>query len=148
MSNDWNQGEYSISTDQDRLDVELIHDFLSNKSYWARGRSFESTKRAIKNSLSFGLYKGTEQIGFARVLTDYAALAWLADVFILEEFRGQGLAKWLMEVIASHSRLQGLRRWLLATKDAHELYRRFGFTELNEPSRWMEKFDPAVSGDR
>jgi GNAT superfamily N-acetyltransferase len=142
MSNSWNQGEYSISTDQNRLDLKMIHDYLSNHSYWAKGRSFEIVKRSIENSLCFGLYKQQEQIGFARVVTDYATFAWLADVFILEEYRGLGLAKWIVSVVMSHSSLQNLRRWILMTRDAHELYRRFGFAELPDSSWCLEKLDP------
>ena len=99
-------------------------------------------QRSIENSLSFGVFKDGEQVGFARVVTDYATFAWLADVFILDEHRGQGLGKWLIEVIISHPDLQGFRRWVLATKDAHELYRRVGFRELHRPERWMERPDP------
>jgi GNAT superfamily N-acetyltransferase len=143
MSDEWRRGHYKISTDRSQLNTALIHDYLSNSSYWATGRSLDAVERSIENSLCFGLYDvGTlpqQQIGFARVVTDYATFAWLADVFVLEEFRGQGLAKWLIEVIMTHPQLQGFRRWLLATKDAHELYRRFGFTELNDPARWMER---------
>ena len=139
MTSEWQRGEYLISTDRDRLDSAFIHNFLSNNSYWARGRDFELVQRSISNSFNFGLYKGNQQIGFARVVTDYATFAWLADVFVLDEHRGQGLGKWLVEVIVSHPKLQGFRRWLLATRDAHELYRRFGFTELSDASRWMEK---------
>jgi GNAT superfamily N-acetyltransferase len=139
MTQEWHRGVYSISTDKDRLNVKLVHDFLSNTSYWAKDRSFEIVRRSLENSHNFGLYKDDLQIGFARVVTDYATFAWLADVFILGEHRGQGLATWLMEVIISHPDLQGLRRWLLATRDAHELYRRVGFTELKDPGRWMEK---------
>jgi len=142
MNQTWQRGDFTISTEPSCLDCELIHEFLSNHSYWATGRSLEKVRRSIENSLSFGVYKGNQQIGFARVVTDYATFAWLADVFIIEEYRGQGLAQWLMEVIFSHPQLQGFRRWLLATRDAHELYRRFGFAELNEPARWMERFDP------
>jgi GNAT superfamily N-acetyltransferase len=148
MAQEWHRGVYSISSDKDRLNVKLIHDFLSNISYWAKGRSCEIVMRCLENSLNFGLYKDDLQIGFARVVTDYATFAWLADVFILDEYRGQGLAKWLMEVIVSHPELQGFRRWVLATKDAQELYRRFGFTELKDPGRWMEKFDPTVAGEQ
>lgn len=148
MAQEWHRGVYSISTDKDRLNVKLIHDFLSNISYWAKGRSFEIVMRGLENSLNFGLYKDDLQIGFARVVTDYATFAWLADVFILDEYRGQGLAKWLMEVIVSHPELQGFRRWVLVTKDAQELYRRFGFTELKDPGRWMERFDATVSGEQ
>jgi GNAT superfamily N-acetyltransferase len=137
----WRRGEYLISTDPARLDIEVIHAFLST-SYWAPGRSVQTICRSIDNSLSFGIYKADRQVGFARVVTDYATIAWIADVFVLEEFRGQGLSKWLMEVIVSHPRLQGFRRWVLATKDAHEIYRKFGFAELNLPGRWMERHDP------
>src|SRR4030095_918311 len=140
MISESQRGEYLISTDRDRLDLAFIHDFLSNDSYWARGRDFELVKRSISNSLDFGLYKGNQQIGFARVVTDYATFAWLADVFVLDEHQGQGLGKWLVEVIVSHPNLQGFRRWLLATRDAHELYRRFGFTELHDASCWMAKY--------
>jgi len=142
MTSEWHRDEYTISTDRERLNASLIHNFLSNHAYWARGRSLEVVNRAIGNSLNFGVYKDGEQIGFARVVTDYATFAWLADVFILDEYRGRGLGKWLLEVIVSHQQLQGFRRWVLATKDAHELYRRFGFAELKEPVRWMERLNP------
>ena len=144
MTSEWRRDEYTISTDRERLNASLIHNFLSNRAYWAKGRSLEVVKRAIGNSLNFGVYKDGEQIGFARVVTDYATFAWLADVFILDEYRGRGLSKWLIEVIVSHQQLQGFRRWVLATKDAHELYRRFGFAELKEPARWMERLDPIL----
>src|SRR5438128_4166037 len=142
MTSEWRRDEYTISTDRERLNVSLIHDFLSKNSYWAKGRSLEKVQRSIEHSLNFGVYKDGEQIGFARVVTDYATFAWLADVFILDEYRGRGLSKWLIEVIVSHQRLQGFRRWVLATKDAHELYRRFGFAELKEPARWLERQGP------
>ena len=101
MVNEWKRGDYHISTDGARLDLSVIHDFLNNESYWAAGRSLETIRRSIENSLSFGLYKGERQIGFARVVTDYATFGWLADVFILEGFRGEGLGQWLMEVITA-----------------------------------------------
>jgi GNAT superfamily N-acetyltransferase len=142
MAQEWRRGEYSISTDKSRLDLETIHDYLSNTSYWAKGRSRETISRSIENSVAFGIYRGREQVGFARIITDYATFAWVADVFVLENARGQGLGKWLMEVILSHPELQGFRRWVLATKDAHELYRKFGFEELKRPERWMERHDP------
>ncbi len=135
----WDRGDYSISTDASQLNIGFIHDFLSNTSYWAKGRSVEVVQRSIENSLNFGVFKNVQQIGFARVVTDYATFAWLADVFIVEEHRGSGLGVWLIEVITSHPQLQGFRRWLLATRDAHELYRRFGFNEVAEPKRWMER---------
>src|SRR5918912_2651617 len=136
------RGDYIISTDRARLDLSVIHDYLSNSSYWAKGRRLETVRRSIEHSLSFGLYKGERQIGFARVVTDYATFAWIADVFILDEFRGEGLGTLLMEVIIKPPQLQGFRRWTLSTKDAHELYRKFGFTELTRPERWMERHDP------
>jgi len=139
MMQEWRQADYVISTDRDRLDLPFIHNFLSNTAYWAQGRSLDLVRRSLDNSLNFGLFHGREQIGFARVVTDYATFAWLADVFIIEDYRGRGLGKWLVEVITTHPRLQGFRRWVLATKDAHELYRRFGFTELKSPERWMER---------
>ena len=141
-NNEWRRGEYSISTDPARLDLELIHGFLT-ASYWATGRSVDTIRRSIANSLPFGVYHNARQIGFARVITDYATLAWIADVFVIEEFRGQGFSKWLMEVITTHPQLQGFRRWILATKDAHGLYEKFGFSELRRPERWMERHDPA-----
>jgi GNAT superfamily N-acetyltransferase len=139
--NRWERDAFTITTDRNSLDVEFIHNFLSNTSYWGRGRNLELVQRSIDNSLNFGVFDGLKQIGFARVVTDFGTFAWLADVFIVDEYRGQGLGVWLIEVITSHPQLQGFRRWLLATRDAHELYRRFGFTELNEPQRWMERFN-------
>ena len=137
----WQHGDYEISTERSRLNIDLIHDFLSNDSYWATGRSREVVARSIENSLTFGIYKGTDQVGFARIVTDYATFAWVADVFVLPEHRGHGLSKWLMEVIISHPELQGFRRWVLSTKDAHGLYERFGFMKLHRPERWMERPD-------
>jgi GNAT superfamily N-acetyltransferase len=141
---EWERGEYTISSDIRRLDVPLIHDFLSNQSYWAKGRPIETVQRALENSLNFGLYKNNKQIGYARVVTDFATFAWLADVFVLEGHRGQGLGHWLMETILTHPDLQRFRRWVLATKDAHEVYRKFGFHELKRPERWMERPDPQM----
>lgn len=120
----------------------MIHQFLSQESYWAQNRALEQTKRAIENSLCFGLYHEEQQIGFARVVSDCATFAYLGDVFILKEFRGRGLSKWLMQTIVEHPDLQGLRRWLLATRDAHGLYEQFDFTALKLPERWMERPAP------
>jgi GNAT superfamily N-acetyltransferase len=144
MTESWERGEYLITTDPARLDVALIHNFLSNQSYWAVGRSVEVVKRSLDNSLCFGVYRNAEQVGFARVVTDFATFAWLADVFVVSEHRGRGLAKWLMEVILAHPDLQGFRRWVLATKDAHTLYAQFGFIPLHRPERWMERPDPSM----
>ena len=138
----WQNGEFIISTDRNRLQIDQIHKFLSEESYWAKERTREQTETAIKNSLPFGVYKGENQIGFARVVTDYATFAYLGDVFILDEFRGKGLSKWLMQTVLSHPDLQGFRRWILATADAHGLYEQFGFSALKVPERWMEKSAP------
>lgn len=142
MADEWQRGEYSISTDRDRLDWDVVHGYISGESYWGQCRSLERVKKSVENSLPFGIYKGEEQVGFARIVTDYATFAWVADVFVLEEHRGRGLSKWLMEVILSHPDLQGFRRWVLSTKDAHGLYSQFGFTPLLRPERWMELHDP------
>lgn len=138
----WQRGEYTISTDQSRLNISLIHDYISNDSYWGKGRAREVVERSIEHSIAFGVYKGDEQVGFARIVTDYATFAWVADVFIVPEHRGRGLSKWLMEVSIGHPKLQGFRRWVLATKDAQGLYEQFGFTKLLRPERWMERPDP------
>jgi len=136
------KGNFVISTDKSRFQIDVICDFLSRESYWANKRTREQTVRGIENSLCFGVFEGEKQIGFARVITDHATFAYLGDVFILKEFRGQGLSKWLMETIVSHPDLQGFRRWILATKDAHGLYEQFGFTSLKFPERWMERSGP------
>jgi len=142
MAESWERDGYVISTDRSRLNIDLIHDFLSKTSYWAIDRARDVVQRSIDNSFSFGVYKGTDQVGFARVVTDYATFAWIADVFVLPEHRGHGLSKWLMDVMLSHAQLQGFRRWVLATKDAHALYERYGFIPLHRPERWMERPDP------
>lgn len=134
--------DYTISTDKDRLQLNVIQEFLEKDSYWAQGRTIEQTHRAIDNSVCFGVYVGDMQIGFARVVSDFATFAYLGDVFVLTEFRGRGLSKWLMETIVSHPELQGLRRWILATRDAHSLYEKYGFHALKFPDRWMEKPAP------
>lgn len=135
-------GEFTISTDKSRLQFDVIYRFLIEESYWSQGRTREQTERAIEHSLCFGLYQGDRQIGFARVVSDFATFAYLGDVFVLEEFRGRGLSKWLMETIVEYPDLQGLRRWLLATRDAHGLYKQYGFAPLRFPDRWMEKTAP------
>ena len=136
------QGPYTISTDPARLQFDVIYDFLTNRSYWATGISRETLQKQIDNStLHFGLYDGDNQIGYAQVLTNYTSFAYLGNVFVLEAYRGQGLSKWLMATIMSHPDLQMIRRWLLATRDAHGLYKQFGFTELAKPETIMEKFN-------
>jgi GNAT superfamily N-acetyltransferase len=135
-------GEFTASTDRSLLQLEVIHRYLSEESYWARERTKEQTETAIKNSLPFGVYKGENQVGFARVITDYATFAYLGDVFILPEYQGRGLGKFLMKAIVEHPDLQGFRRWILATRDAHTLYEKFEFSALRHPERWMEKTAP------
>ena len=138
----WTKAEFWIDTDRVNLDVDAIQSFLENDSYWAQTRTREQTESAIANSICFGLYCGERQIGFARVVSDRATFAYIGDVYVLDEFRGQGLSKWLMETIISHPDLQGLRRWLLATRDAHGLYEKYGFHGLVHPERWMERPAP------
>jgi N-acetylglutamate synthase-like GNAT family acetyltransferase len=128
---------FSISTDKTRLDLETIHNFLKT-SYWAKNIPLAVVQKSIQHSLCFGVYESSQQIGFARVISDYATMAYLADVFILEAYRGQGLSKWLMECIMQHPQLQDLRRFFLATRDAHGLYAKFGFRALQAPERLME----------
>lgn len=132
--------QFTISTDPSRLDVDAIADMLT-RAYWAQGRTREMISRYLQHSLAFGLYEGSRQIGLARVISDYTTFAWLCDVFVHEDYRGQGLGKWLMETVHSHPELQGLRRWMLATNDAHGLYSQFGWVPLDHPDRWMMKFD-------
>jgi GNAT superfamily N-acetyltransferase len=133
----WRRGEYVISTDRSRLDLDAVHAYLSEEAYWSPGVPRAVVERSIEHSLNFGLYRGDEQVGFARVVTDYATFAWLADVFVLREHRGAGLGKWLVETAVSHPELRGLRRWILATGDAHELYARFGFEPTAGDARFM-----------
>jgi GNAT superfamily N-acetyltransferase len=130
--------DYEISTDPHRLDVEVIHKFLAEESYWSPGIPRSVVERGIENSLCFGVYHRAAQIGFARIVTDKSTFALLADVFILKAHRGKGLSKGLMRCVVEHEDLQGLRRFLLLTSDAHGLYRQFGFKELGNPSRFME----------
>jgi len=137
MTNQFDKNGYFISTDKSKLDLEAVHNFITN-SYWAKGISFQDVKNGIENSLAFGVYKQESQIGFARVITDYSRLAHLADVFILEEYRGLGLGKRLMENIMNHPELQSIKKWTLLTEDAHGLYRQFGFQDLKNPEIYME----------
>jgi GNAT superfamily N-acetyltransferase len=133
----WRRGDYEISTDRSRLDLDAIHAYLSEEAYWSPGVPRDVVERSIERSLNFGLYRGDEQAGFARVVTDYATFAWLADVFVLPARRGAGLGVWLVETIVTHPELRGLRRWTLATADAHELYARFGFRPVGGDPRFM-----------
>ena len=136
------RAEFRISTNKNELRLDVIHRFLTEESYWAATRTEQQTVIAIENSLCFGIYKANEQVGFARVISDFATFAYVGDVFILGEFRGLGLSKWLMDTIVNYPDLQGLRRWLLATRDAHSLYAKFGFSGLRHPERWMELTAP------
>ena len=140
---EWERGEFTISTDPSRIDLDVVHGYLST-SYWAAEIPRELVARSIAHSLAFGIYQGAVQVGFSRVITDRATFAYLADVFVLEEFRGRGLARWMMEVIVAHPELQGLRRWMLATRDAHGLYRQHGFEPVANPGALMQilRIDP------
>lgn len=136
---EWKRGSLTVSDDFSRLDLDAVHAFLTT-SYWSPGISKARVERALRASIVFGLYDDEgRQIGFARALTDHVHVAYLADVYVLEAFRGRGLARWLVECVLAHPDLQGLRRWMLATRDAHELYRKLGFTELKAPERFMER---------
>jgi N-acetylglutamate synthase-like GNAT family acetyltransferase len=139
----WSSGDYEISTDPARVDAGMVHEFLTN-SYWAKGILLETVRRSIEHSIPFGVYHGQQQVGFARIISDLATFAYLADVFIVPPFRGRGLSRWLMECIVGHPDLQGLRRWMLATKDAHGLYAKFGFTAISNPDSWMGIHRPDV----
>ena len=134
---------FTISTDRGKLDLDVIHRFL-RESYWAKGIPREVVARSIENSLCFGVFAEGRQVGFARVISDYATYAYIADVFILESARGHGLGKWLMEEIMSHPQLQGLRRWSLCTRDAHGLYEQVGFAAPRSPQNYMERLDSDV----
>ncbi len=137
---------FLISTDRSKLDIHLIHHYLSTGSYWAENIPFEVVKRSVENSVCFGIYLLDEQIGFARVVTDKATFAYLGDVFVLPAYRGRGLSKWLLQTIHAHPQLQNLRRWWLGTKDAHSLYEQFGWTRIAEDvsKRFMQKHYPDI----
>ncbi|MBW4891565.1 GNAT family N-acetyltransferase [Mucilaginibacter sp. HMF5004] len=132
---------FLISTDKGLLDIDVIYKYLNEDSYWAKGIPKEKLERAIANSMCFGVYHDKKQIGFARMITDKATFGYLADVFVLDDYRGAGLSKWLMQTIMQHPELQGMRRWSLATADAHGLYEQFGFTQITNPERWMQIFN-------
>ncbi len=137
------RGNFVIDTDPQRLQIDVIHAYLSQRSYWAVGRPIEVVRRSIAGSLNFGLYDGDAQVGFARVVTDHATFAWLCDVFVLESHRGQGLGKFLIESVMQHPELKSIRRIMLITRDAHELYRVYaGFTNFENPQNVMHRFNP------
>jgi GNAT superfamily N-acetyltransferase len=135
---------YTISTDKNLIDVHAVHQYLSIESYWAQNIPVATVARCLENSLCFGVYFEKKQIGFARVISDYTTFAYLCDVYILEAHRGKQLSKCLMQTIMAHEHLQGLRRWILATADAHELYRQFGWNNASKPERYMEIARPNI----
>ena|SRR5438552_2995151 len=143
MSREYLRDRFRITTDPSAIDVDAAHAFLT-RSYWAEGISRETVARSIRHSLCFGVFEGGRQIGLARVISDFATYAYLGDVYVEPEYRGQGLSKWLMECVMSHPDLQGLRRWSLLTRDAHGLYRKYGFTDVGKPERYMEIAVPGV----
>jgi N-acetylglutamate synthase-like GNAT family acetyltransferase len=141
---EYRRGEFLISTDRARLSLDVVHGFLTT-CYWAKGIPRQIVARSIEHALCFGIYRdGGEQVGFARVISDFATIAYVGDVFILEKHRGRGLGKWLMQCITQHPALQGLRRWILTTRDAHGLYSQVGFTPVKSPERFMELHNPNV----
>lgn len=143
MDHTWRRDPFVISTDPERLDLDVIHGFLTT-SYWAAGIPREIVAQAVRHSLCFGVYDGGTQVGFARVITDRATFGYLADVFVVPSHRGQGLSKWLMACIDEHPDLHRFRRWLLLTRDAHGLYRQFGWTSPAVPGSVMERWDPDI----
>jgi GNAT superfamily N-acetyltransferase len=141
----WSRETFTVTCDPARLDLAVIAEFLAS-SYWAKQIPVETVAKSLEHSLCFALLDGDRQVGFARVVSDRATLAYLADVFVLPDYRGRGLAKWLVECVVAHPELQGLRRWLLATRDAHGLYEQLGFTGLKRPEVFMERHNPNVYG--
>ncbi|MDD2315649.1 MAG: GNAT family N-acetyltransferase [Proteiniphilum sp.] len=136
--------DYTITTDKSKMDVVAIHDFLSKHSGWSDNIPYDSVKTSIDNSLNFGLFHHDKQIGFARIISDFSTIAYLGDVYVLENYRGQGLSKKLMDTIVNHPNLQGLRRWILLTSTADWLYEKYGFTKVPNPEIYMERFNPNV----
>lgn len=147
MPHEWQRDGLTLSTDPERLDLDMLHAFL-RECYWARGIPRDVMERAIRHSVPFAVYEGRRQVAFARVVTDLATVAYVGDVFVLEPWRGRGLSRWLMECMLAHPELQGFRRWFLLTRDAHALYAKVGFTALSAPDRWMEKWAPEVYAAR
>ena len=140
---EWTQAQFTVTCDREKQDVDMIHAFLS-QSYWAKGIPKATVERSLQWSLCFALLHTGKQVGFARVISDFTAIAYLADVFVLPQYRGRGLSKWLLECITSHPDLQGLRRWILVTADAHGLYEKFGFSALAQPQMFMERHEPNI----
>ena len=145
---EWQREQYSISTDKAKLDVSMIHHYLYTTAYWAVGRPMKIVRKSIENSLCFGLYDGEKQVGFARIVTDFATVGWMCDVFILPSYQGNGLGKWLVECIVEHPDVKSLRRILLNTRDAHELYIKYaGFRTLLKSESWLERFNDSPFRD-
>ncbi len=144
----WVEGNFLITTDPHRVDVEVVYEFLSKQTYWARDIPRAVLEKSVRNALCFSIWSTAEdaaaQVGFARVISDFATTAYIGDVFVLPSFRGRGLSKWLMSCILAHPELQGLRRWILVTSDAHGLYSQFGFKPLARAQTYMERHDPQV----
>jgi N-acetylglutamate synthase-like GNAT family acetyltransferase len=140
---EWHRGEFVVTCDAGKADLDLVAGFLA-QSYWTRGIPAALVRKSVEHSLNFILLRGGEQVGFARVISDYATIGYLGDVFVVPEHRGRGLGKWLVECVLAHPDLQGFRRWILATLDAHELYEKFGFKRLGRPELFMEKFNPDI----
>lgn len=136
--------DFIISTDTSKLDITAIHDFLANHSGWSNNISLETVKNSIENSLNFGLFHNANQIGFARVISDFSTIAYLGDIYVLKKYRGKGLSKKLMDCIMNHENLQGLRRWILLTATAEWLYKKYGFVKLPKPEIYMELYNPKV----
>ena len=139
----WHRAPYRITDDPDAVDLDVVHDFLAS-SYWARGIPRDTVARGIAHSVPFSLFLDDRQVGFARAVSDRATFAYLADVFVVEDQRGRGLAAWLVSTVLAHPELQGLRRWLLATRDAHGLYLKLGFTPPANPATFLTRHDPDI----
>lgn len=140
----WRQDEFEIDTDPARLDLDTAYDFIARRSYWSKDMPRSTFARSVKGAVCFGVYHDEQMIGFARVITDGATIAYLGDVYIDEAWRGRNLSKWLMRCIDSHPDLQGMRRWILVTSDAHSLYEQFGYSLLDNPDRYMERVVPNI----
>jgi GNAT superfamily N-acetyltransferase len=136
--------DYVISTDKSRLDLSFVHLFLSTQAYWCLNIPIDTVRRSVEHSLCFGVYLGEQQVGFARIISDYATIAYLGDVFVVPEHRGKGLSKRLLAEIMSHPDLQGLRRWILLTGDAHGLYQQFGWKPISKSDLYMEIATPNI----